>query len=121
MKVLYLLIGSLGLVLTILALILPIIPATPFLLITLFGFSRGSQRIYYVLISLPFIKPLYHELQINGYFTFWQRIGLTIVTLPMAIAPFILIDNKASHYVAVIISTISIVVIWLYRHPNLNE
>lgn len=51
-------IGCFFLVLAFLALILPIVPATPFLLGSLHFFSRGSTRIHTWLLSLPFMRSV---------------------------------------------------------------
>ena len=116
MKIVYLLIGSIGLLLTVAALILPIVPATPFLIIALFGFSRGSRRIHSFIVGLPFIKPLYETLEREYAFTRAQKITLSLLTLPVAIVPLYLSEDIRVRALCLAISLISILVIWLYRH-----
>lgn len=117
MKILYLLIGSLGLILTIAALMLPIVPATPFLIVALYGFSRGSRRMHHFLTGLPFIKPLYETLQREQSFTRRQKIILSALTLPIAIVPLVVVENHFVHMICLIVSIISILVICCYHHP----
>ena len=46
MKIVYLIIGFLGLGLGVLGAILPLLPAFPFLLLAAFGFGQGSDRLH---------------------------------------------------------------------------
>ncbi len=53
MKVIYITIGSISLVLGIVGIFLPLLPTTPFLLLTAFLYFRGSDRLYNWLIHHP--------------------------------------------------------------------
>lgn len=57
MKILYTVIGSLSLALGILGIFLPVLPTTPFLLLTAAMFVRGSQRLYDWLMAHKHLGP----------------------------------------------------------------
>lgn len=57
MKLLYLLLGTLSLILGIIGIFLPVLPTTPLLLITAFCYYRGSSRMYDWLMSHPKLGP----------------------------------------------------------------
>lgn len=46
MKIIYLVIGTISMILGAIGVFLPIIPTTPFLLLTAFCFAKGSQRFH---------------------------------------------------------------------------
>ena len=57
MKFLYLIFGTLSLVLGIIGIFLPVLPTTPLLLLTAFCYYRGSERLYGWLMNHPQLGP----------------------------------------------------------------
>ena len=57
MKFLYLVLGTLSLVLGIIGIFLPVLPTTPLLLLTAFCYYRGSERLYGWLMNHPQLGP----------------------------------------------------------------
>lgn len=57
MKILYLIFGTLSLVLGIIGIFLPVLPTTPLLLLTAFCYYRGSSRMYQWLMDHPHLGP----------------------------------------------------------------
>ena len=55
MKFLYLILGTLSLVLGIIGIFLPVLPTTPLLLLTAFCYYRGSERLYSWLMGHPYL------------------------------------------------------------------
>ena len=55
-KVLYLILGFIGLVLGVIGAIVPLLPAFPFLLLAAFGFAKSSERLYDWFINTKLYK-----------------------------------------------------------------
>lgn len=57
MKYIYIFIGTLSLLLGIIGIFLPVLPTTPFLLLTAAFYVRGSQRMYFWLMNQKQLGP----------------------------------------------------------------
>ena len=57
MKILYTVLGAISLSLGILGIFLPVLPTTPFLLLSAFFFLRGNRRLYTWLMEHPRLGP----------------------------------------------------------------
>lgn len=60
-KIVYLVTGTISLILGIIGLILPILPTTPFILLTAYCYYRGSPRFHNWLINHPVLGPILEE------------------------------------------------------------
>ncbi|MDD2596007.1 MAG: YbaN family protein [Bacteroidales bacterium] len=65
MKVLYVILGTISLALGILGIVLPILPTTPFLLLTAFLYFKGSGRLYDKLMSDKHLGPYIKDFREN--------------------------------------------------------
>lgn len=55
-KAIYIILGCIGLILGAVGVIVPMLPAVPFLLLAAFGFARGSERLHSWFISTRLYK-----------------------------------------------------------------
>lgn len=88
-KVLLIIIGTISLVLGFIGIVLPILPTTPFLLLSLFCFIRSSRRLYNFVISNKYLAPYVKDyISGNGIpmkakkksiFLLWITIGFSVV------------------------------------------
>lgn len=65
MKVLYILLGTLSLLLGIIGIFLPLLPTTPFLLLTAALYVRSSSRLYDWLLSQKYLGPYIRNFREN--------------------------------------------------------
>ena len=54
-KKLFVIAGTIALILGIVGIIMPVLPTTPFLLLAAFCYMRGSQKLYIMLLGSPFV------------------------------------------------------------------
>ncbi len=88
-KIIFISIGFTTLFLGILGMFLPILPTTPFLLLSAFLFSKSSDELYYKLINHPKLGPYIIDFQENkciplrvkiiSVATLWTTILLSII------------------------------------------
>lgn len=95
MKLIYVLIGFISLFLGLLGIILPILPTTPFLLLTLYCFSKGSERWNNWFISTKIYKNHLESFVENKAMTIKQK--LSILFLADFMLAFPLVFSKSFH------------------------
>jgi uncharacterized protein len=66
MRIIWFLFGWIGLMLGVTGVFLPLLPATPFLLIAAYGFARSSPRIHKWLIEHPYLGSLIENWRKHG-------------------------------------------------------
>lgn len=92
-KVLYILCGLISLGLGILGIILPILPTTPFLLLTSFCFVRGSERIDKWFKGTKIYKKHLESFVNNRAMTMKQKMTILLFADFMLMFPLIILDS----------------------------
>lgn len=88
-KILLIIIGTISLVLGFIGIVLPILPTTPFLLLSLFCYIKSSRKLYDFVLSNKYLAP-YVKDYISGkgipmkakkksIFLLWITIGFSVV------------------------------------------
>ncbi len=89
MKALYILLGFLSLALGILGIALPVLPTVPFLLLTLFFFAKGSERLHNWFLSTNIYKKHLKTFQEQGALSKKSKIWILSLATVMLVAGFI--------------------------------
>lgn len=86
MKVLYIVLGFIFLGLGVVGVILPLIPSTPFFLLTLFFFTKGSDRLHNWFLQTDLYKKHLKTFKEQGAMTQKSKISiLTLATIMLSI------------------------------------
>jgi uncharacterized membrane protein YbaN (DUF454 family) len=110
-KIIFVFLGSLTLLLGIVGIFLPILPTTPFLLLTAFFYLRSSERLYSWLLNHkkygPYIegilvdKAMTKKSKLRTVFTIWLTLSISIFLVPLLPVKILLavIGASVSYYV----------------------
>jgi uncharacterized membrane protein YbaN (DUF454 family) len=92
-KVLFILAGSTALALGVLGTVLPVLPTTPLLLLALYCFAKGSERLNQWFQGTSLYKRYLAEYVRTKSLTLKQKLSVQILAGAMMVISFILIDS----------------------------
>ncbi len=92
-RIIFIITGSISLAIATVGIILPILPTTPFLLLTLFCYARGSQKFHAWFISTSIYKKHLDSFVQSRALTLKTKIAILAPVTIMLSIPFILVDN----------------------------
>ena len=103
MRIIFIVLGSLSVVMAALGVLLPGLPATPFLLLASFAFARSSKKMHDWLINNKVFGPILSDfLDRKGIRLHIKIISLLMMWGMMFISVFYFIDNNIVKYIAAI-------------------
>lgn len=108
-KLFYVLLGFLTLLLGVLGIFLPILPTTPFLLLSAFLFSKGSDRLHKWLLGLPKIGHIIKNWEDHKVIS--PRAKTMATLLITTLFSYTLIFVKVALWIKIIVSISGICVI----------
>lgn len=108
MKPLFVILGTISLGIGILGIVLPVLPTTPFLLLTAYCYARGSKRFHDWFIKTKIYKKYLESFVETRSMTRRHKWMLMIVVDTMLLITFFMIDNLALR--------ISIIVLIFLKH-----
>ena len=106
-KYLYIALGFIALGLGIIGIILPVLPATPFLLVTSYCFAKGSDRFNNWFINTKVYKKHLESFVKERAMTLKEKVVLLSFVNFMLAFPLVLIDVLASFNMALTIKAIT--------------
>lgn len=90
-KTIYMLLGFVGLALTVVGAVVPLLPAFPFVVLTLFGFGKSSERLHKWFLSTKLYKDNFESFLKGKGMTLKAKLRLvTSVTLTIGIGCYMM-------------------------------
>lgn len=109
LKFIFIFVGFISLILGVIGIIIPVLPTTPFLLITSFCFVKGSERFNIWFKSTKIYKKHLEEFVNNRVMTLKQKVRLIVLVDIMLAFPFVLINSVHLRIFIVVLIAIKIV------------
>lgn len=109
------LLAWIALALAVLGVVLPGLPAVPFVLLSAFAAARGSQRLHARLLADPRSGPMIRDWQAHGAVS---RRSKWLATLMMASSGALLLAFASRKWAAIGIAWMAAVALWLWLRPE---
>lgn len=106
MKVIYIILGFLCVGLGVIGAILPGLPITPFLLLALYCFTKGSERVRLWFIQTKLYKKYLQEYDEKRAMTMKQKITILAIAFPFTLLAFISLPHIAGKIVLAVVVVI---------------
>ncbi|MDO9628827.1 MAG: YbaN family protein, partial [Acholeplasmataceae bacterium] len=95
MRIIFIVLGTISLVVGIIGIIVPLLPTTPFLLLTTYFYAKGSKRFHDWFISTKLYKKYLESFVQNKSMTRKHKWTLLITVDLMLMTTFIFLDSIA--------------------------
>lgn len=110
-KLLYVLFGTLALILGVVGVFTPGIPATPLLLLSAYLYSKGSKKLHKILMENNFLGRYITSYTKRGGMTLQSKISAIIMMWTMiTISTYFMIDNKILDIIVISLGCIGTIV-----------
>jgi len=94
LKPIYIVLGTLSLILGIIGIIVPGLPATPFMILTAWLYLRGSDKLYNRLLKHKYLGKYVDDFRSGKGMTLWFKLGsLVLMVIMVTISCVFLLDT----------------------------
>ena len=94
LKPIYIVLGTLSLILGIIGIIVPGLPATPFMILTAWLYLRGSDKLYNRLLKHKYLGKYVDDFRSGKGMTLWFKLGsLVLMVIMVTISCIYLLDT----------------------------
>jgi len=100
-RVVYIVLGSMSLGIGVIGIVLPLLPTTPFLLLTAFCYAKGSKKFHDWFISTWIYKKHLESFVTNRSMTLKTKMTILGTASTMLLFPLIMIDNTVVRIIIV--------------------
>lgn len=116
MRILFITIGILSLTLALTGIVLPLLPTTPFLLLSAFCFARSSEKLHDWLLDHAYFGAIIKDWRENGSIAKQNKIlALTVIFITVLISIFY---GLPSSILAIQILILSVVSLFILTRPQ---
>jgi len=116
-RALFLLLGFISLALGIIGLLLPLLPTTPFLILSAACFSRSSRKLYKWLMRNSVLRPILIDWESHGKIALNVKVISTALILSLVSFPLIGMQFRASFKVFILISIVCVLA-FVWTRPS---
>ncbi len=116
-KTIYISLGSIFLGLGLLGAFLPILPTTPFILLSAYFYSHGSPKLHKWLLNSPMFGPVIKNWEENGSISMRAKILATISITLLFTYSLLILDKPLLIKVLLVVVAISIL-IFIWTRPT---
>jgi uncharacterized membrane protein YbaN (DUF454 family) len=114
-RVLYVIGGTLSLVLAILGIVVPGLPVTPLALLSAYLYAKSSEKLYNWLLNNKLLGPKIKSYQRNKGVTRKGKIGIIFFMLLMVLfSSFVVIQNQVIRLVILLLGAVGLIVVWFF-------
>lgn len=114
-RVLYVIGGTLSLVLAILGIVVPGLPVTPLALLSAYLYAKSSEKLYNWLLNNKLLGPKIKSYQRNKGVTRKGKIGIIFIMLLMVLfSSFVVIQNQVIRLVILLLGAVGLIVVWFF-------
>lgn len=114
-RVLYVIGGTLSLVLAILGIVVPGLPVTPLALLSAYLYAKSSEKLYNWLLNHKLLGPKIKSYQRNKGVTRKGKIGIIFFMLLMVLfSSFVVIQNQVIRLVILLLGAVGLIVVWFF-------
>lgn len=119
-KILLMIIGTISLAIGIVGIILPVLPTTPFLLLSLYCYLKSSKRLYNFILSNKYLAPYVKDyISGKGIPLGAKKKAIFLIWLTMSLSIIFIVDKLFLRVILVIIACLVSAYIW--TRPTLQK
>lgn len=118
-KILLFIIGSISLGLGAIGIVLPVLPTTPFLLLSLACFIRSSNKLYNFILSNKYLAPYVEDyISGNGIPIKVKKKAISLIWITIGFSAIFILDKMLLRLMLLIIATTVSIYIWTRDTPQ---
>ena len=112
-RIFYILSGIISLIIGFIGIFLPILPTTPFLLLSAACFYRGSEKLHDWLLNSRYFGPYIKSYEEKGGLTKSTKVKAILITwITVIITTYYLLDSPVNYVGLIVLALIGSTVIW---------